>query len=651
MAPEQRRTPRRSGRTYDTPDRVSQAAESMAADRLNRGYIPNSSYPGPTPPQTPPPQAYYPPQGGPAYPGGNGYPGPAASYGAGPADPRLAQEYAARQYMAQQAAVQQAAAQQEMARQERYRREQTAERKRVSEATSTTGAFRGYTSGNRPVTAVPDEPVSPVPVRKQRSWIMLLAAVLGVAAIAVGAVMAVQKVQADHRYNEMKEAVEAYDNLFCEGVYVDGIHLGGMTPEQAQNSVESRIQQRNSAWKVQLTYQGEIRAEIDARRLGMSVDTSHVLNQAWSQGHTGTLEQRYAAMAALQATPYHGYTAAPSGDTTVIDSILETLKTSIDRPARDAVLERFDTSLAYPFVITEEETGLRLDTETVRKELYQMASTMTGGSVELQPEVLQPAVRREDLQKQFMLRSSIYTPISTASTEERNMNIQRSFDFINGYVLEPGREFSFNKVVGERTEQNGFYPAIEYAYGEHVMGVGGGVCQASTTLYQAAICAGLQVLKRSPHSDAVSYTEYGKDATVYWGSRRNIDLVFKNTSEGRIYIVAGVQKDPSNRKRQIAKVSMYGLDMGDVRYEIEAVVTEELPPPEEPQYIKDKNAEYVTYTDQQKSVSKAQVGYVVESYRVQYTGNVLSDRTFLAKDTYDPKPEKIYVGVTKRPEK
>jgi vancomycin resistance protein YoaR len=273
---------------------------------------------------------------------------------------------------------------------------------------------------------------------------------------------------------------------------------------------------------------------------------------------------------------------------------------------------------------------------------------MSSGTLELQPETVEPEVHILDLQKHYMLRSSVYTPISTSSEENRNNNIRRAFEFINGYVLQPGDQFSFNSVVGQRTEENGFFPAIEYAYGEHVMGIGGGVCQASTTLYQAAVCAGLQIVKRQPHSDAVSYTEYGKDATVYWVGKRKIDLVFRNSSEDPIYMVASVLQDPSNKRRLIAKVMMYGADMGDVRYEIETKTVQEIDPPENPVYVKDKEGTYVTYTDQQKSVSKAKPGYVVESYRVKYAGNTETERTILYTDTYDPKPERIYVGVNRR---
>ena len=115
-------------------------------------------------------------------------------------------------------------------------------------------------------------------------------------------------------------------------------------------------------------------------------------------------------------------------------------------------------------------------------------------------------------------------------------------------------------------------------------------------------------------------------------------------------MVAAVQKDPSNRRRLIAKVMIYGDDMGDVRYEMDCKTVQELDPPEKPKYIKDKEGTYVKYTDQEKSVSKAKPGYVVESYRVKYEGNVETERVLLYVDTYEPKAERIYVGVTRRGE-
>ena len=481
--------------------------------------------------------------------------------------------------------------------------------------------------------------------KKKHTGIIIFSIVFLVAALCTGGYFLVSNMMHNQ---EITAKVQPYDNLFCPGVYVDGIHLGGMTPEQALNSVQSQIQQRHDAWKVQLNYNGEPIAEINADMLSFSVDPRSILNEAWQQGHTGDQEQRYEAMLQLEQEPYIAYTAQPSGNTQVIDEKLAQIKAAIDMPATDAELKAFDPSLPYPFDISDEAYGYSLDTEPVKEQLYRMVSTLESGTVNLVPERIEPSVHKADLMKKYMLRSYASTPIDRHSTDDRNNNIRRAFELINGYMLEPGKTFSFNGVVGERTAENGFFPAIEYVYGEHVEGYGGGVCQASTTLYQAAVCAGLQIIKREPHSDKVSYTDLGKDATVYWYGKRRIDLTFRNNTDSTIYIVAAVKQDSSNKKRLNATVAIYGLDMGDVRYEIESEITETLPAPFKPEYKKDTNGTYVTYKDQQKSVSSAKEGYVVNCYLVEYTSGEMTNRKLLHTDRYEAKAEVIYVGVKDR---
>lgn len=500
-----------------------------------------------------------------------------------------------------------------------------------------TGSQRGFT----PAGAI----TIPSKTKKKRTGLISFAVILLLAALGTGGYLIGSRYV---KAREISEKVEPYDGLFCPGVYVDGIHLGGMTPEQALNSVQSQIRQRHDAWKVQLNYNGATVAEIDADMLDLSVDPRSVLNDAWQQGHTGDQEQRFQAMLQLEQEPYQAYTAQPNGNTKVIDEKLAQIKEAIDTPAVNAEFKAFDPSLPYPFDISDETYGYSLDTEPLKQKLYQMVSTMESGALELNPNRLEPAVRKADLMKNYMLRSYASTPIDRHSTDDRNNNIRHAFEFINGYRLEPGKTFSFNGVVGERTPENGFFPAIEYVYGEHVEGYGGGVCQASTTLYQAAVCAGLQILKREPHSDKVSYTDLGKDATVYWFGKRRIDLTFRNNTDSTIYIVAAVKQDSSNKKRLNATVAIYGQDMGDIRYEIESEITETLPAPFNPVYKKDTNGTYVTYKDQQKSVSAAKEGYVVKSYLVEYTSGEQTDRKLLYTDRYEAKAEVIYVGVKDR---
>ena len=99
---------------------------------------------------------------------------------------------------------------------------------------------------------------------------------------------------------------------------------------------------------------------------------------------------------------------------------------------------------------------------------------------------------------------------------------------------------------------------------------------------------------------------------------------------------------------QVGQKVVYGIHGVCCIQEIETKTVQEIDPPENPVYVKDKEGTYVTYTDQQKSVSKPKPGYVVESYRVKYAGNTETERTILYTDTYDPKPERIYVGVNRR---
>ncbi len=477
--------------------------------------------------------------------------------------------------------------------------------------------------------------------RKKHPVLLAITLILMAGAIGTGAYFSITN---QIRMKKITDKVEAYNNLFCPGVYVDGINLGGMTPEQATNSVNSQIQQRHDAWKVQLTYNGQDVLEINADMMGFSVDTNSVLARAWQQGKEGDVEQRYVAMLQLEQTPYMDYTAKPDGNTHIIDEKLLQIKEVIDKPAVNAEMTAFDPSQDYPFVITEEEYGRNLDIEPIRQKLYQMVSTMESGTVELIPDITTPTVFRSDLIMNYKVRGYATTEISRHSEENRNNNIRLAFDYINSYgsVIQPNATFSFNKVVGKRTPERGFYPATEYVYGEHEEGYGGGVCQASTTLYQAAVRAGMQILERRPHSDSVSYTEYGKDATVYWSEFRGgkkIDFSFRNTSDAPIYIVAKVVTIPATRKEKkklLAEVTIYGKDMGSTTYDIDTV-EEVIPCTLNPVAVGDRDL-----------VSKAKDGCYVDSYLVEYTNGVETSRKKMYRDKYEPRAERYYDPSAKR---
>ena len=145
-----------------------------------------------------------------------------------------------------------------------------------------------------------------------------------------------------------------------------------------------------------------------------------------------------------------------------------------------------------------------------------------------------PEITSSMLRENTYKRSEFTTEIFSSSANRKN-NIRRAIKSINGVKLGKKEKFSFNKCVGKRTEQNGYTKAKIIVDGEFVEGVGGGVCQVSSTLYNAVLLAGLDVLQAQKHSQRVSYVKAGFDAMVNYGSS---DLVFENNTDGDIYIIA-----------------------------------------------------------------------------------------------------------------
>lgn len=502
----------------------------------------------------------------------------------------------------------------------------------------------------------------PEPKKKSRLGIILGAVVGGVILTVLLCVFFFKvlpeqrQARAEEEYRVYVESqVTPYNDRYCPGVSVDGIDLGGKTQAEARELV-TEAAMINNTWRVQLIWQGEVYTTLTEADLGITVDVETALAEAWRQGHEGDTEARWQAMQALltEEGAYSGSSVTDSGDRSAFEEGLKQLSDSLYVAPTDAKFLGFDPYRTDPMIFQAEVPGRHLDVDGIREEALRMAHEGRSGSIELQATELMPAVTAASLRaERYSLRGSASTPISpTHSTEERNNNIRRAFDLITGTVIQPGQSFDFNKIVGKRTQENGFFPADEYVYGEHQEGTGGGVCQACTTIYQAAVRANMRIDKRTPHSLAVNYTPYGKDATVYWWEGKGgqkIDFIFTNTSEYPVYIKAAVQSAEKNKKNLVCNVWIYGAGLGEgVSYDIE---TEEIviPAPEEPKLVRDRNAEYVTYEDEQYQYRKPENGTEVRRWLVKYVNKKEVERTQLETDMYPAKEEIIYVGTKKRP--
>ena len=200
---------------------------------------------------------------------------------------------------------------------------------------------------------------------------------------------------------------------------------------------------------------------------------------------------------------------------------------------QDADVESFDPDTGK-FTFTSEVTGYELDSDDLYAQITQaVANGNVNANIEAKIIEVAPEHTVEYMKEHFGRIS--YAQTKTTSNSNRNRNIQLATAEFNGMRVEPGETVSFNKTTGERTEAKGYRPAGAYSGGVLVQEPGGGVCQVSTTLYNAAVKADLEIIERSPHTRVSDYVPIGLDAAVNWSSQ---DFKFKNTSDYPIFIVA-----------------------------------------------------------------------------------------------------------------
>jgi vancomycin resistance protein YoaR len=238
-----------------------------------------------------------------------------------------------------------------------------------------------------------------------------------------------------------------------------------------------------------LTYRSHLFYTLHYSDFGVATDVGSVyalLEPLYMKGKVGTLEERKAVMDDVAQNPVHAFTTESEMTHERLDSILSQIQAELTTEPQDAYLAYFDPDKADPFVIQPEQYGTTLDIAPFREEILQRAAEGKGGNLEFTTTPVAPKVTTQDVRNQVSLRSKATTPISSASTEDRNSNIRNAFSFLNGKTVAPGERLSFNKVTKDRTLKNGYKYAIEYVLGMEEMGIGGGVCQASTTMYLAA---------------------------------------------------------------------------------------------------------------------------------------------------------------------
>lgn len=372
-----------------------------------------------------------------------------------------------------------------------------------------------------------------------RKWKYLLPVV---AIAAVLTAVATTSVQAD----------KAEDNTIAERVYIGEVAVGGMTEEEAKEAVEEYVAELSD--EVVTLKAGEYTVDTTVDALGMTwAEEDERVTEAVNLGKTGNLIDRYKIKKDLE----HEDMVLPlvlTVDETKANQIIQDNKDALNNEAVDYGLKRENGS----FVVNGGTAGVVInEAECVNAMNTYFATGWTGEAiVELPCQTEEPQGSPEELAKVQDVLGKFSTNYSS-SAWGRKANIKNATGFINGTVVYPGEEFSVYEYIHPMTKENGYELAGAYENGQTIDSYGGGVCQVSTTLYNAVIRAELEIVERYPHSMIVTYVDPSEDAAIA-GTYK--DMVFKNTLDSPIYIegvadgstltfiVYGEETRPSNRE-------------------------------------------------------------------------------------------------------
>ena len=423
------------------------------------------------------------------------------------------------------------------------------------------------------------------------------------------------------------KAETAENHKIADGVYIGNVYVGGMTEEEAVDAISAYAQSVDDA-VLTLNANGKS-VEVSAQELGITFQNTNAVQEALAVGRNGNLIKRYKDKKDLE----HGSKVfeLPLGlNETAAREVLTAKAEKLNNEAVDNGLIRENGQ----FQFIEGSSGVEVNVE---KSLMTIEDYLknnwdgTDASIDLVAEVVEPEGTKEELAKVKDLLGSYTTNYSTSSAG-RCANISVAAGKINGTVLYPGEEFSVGQTIGPLTAAGGYELAGAYENGQTVQSYGGGVCQVSTTLYNAVLKAELEVTQRSNHSMIVTYVDPSADAAIAESSGK--DFVFVNNTDYPIYI------DGHTADKKIT-FTIYGVETREknraVSYESEVI---EKKVPEADQIIADASQPIGVI-----SVSSAHIGYKARLWKIVKENGVEVSREQVNSSNYKMSPRTATVGI------
>lgn len=416
------------------------------------------------------------------------------------------------------------------------------------------------------------------------------------------------------------------------GVYIEGIDVGGMTVEDARSAVEDYIDGLENT-VLNISFNGEV-SSISMKELGFAWENTDVVAQAALLGNTGNILERYKSASSVE------------NETAVFDLTYawqeSKLRSFLQNEAEERKTEPVEATLTREdgeFVTTESVTGVTVDvTATLKKVKEALAESWSGEDIAIEAavEVIEPELTTEMVEAVQDILGEYKTNFNPGEVD-RTANLRVGVSYLDGVLLMPGESYSFFDYLYPITSAKGYRKATTYQGGRYVDALGGGICQISTTCYNAVLLAELEVVERSPHTMTVSYVKPGLDSGQAWSSGRN--LVFANNTEYPVYIEAYASS------RGVLYVGLWGKETRPANRKVEyySKYTEEWLYGGQESITYDPNLPYGYYERTQNEYPKVSA---MAYKRVIVDGKVVSDEPLYSEyDHYRATPPYAIVGT------
>ncbi|TGE34630.1 VanW family protein [Desulfosporosinus sp. Sb-LF] len=395
----------------------------------------------------------------------------------------------------------------------------------------------------------------------------------------------------------------ASGGVLPEGTKVDDLDLSGMVVPEASLKLEEWAKDKLEETRVLLYNNTEI--PITLKDLGIDVD------------HQKTMEE-------VENTPGQTLPSVLKADSLKANQTLQEKLVKIARPAKDASYKIENDK----FVINPAESGRTVVIDRLIRDIQKISLSDVPKRLDI-PVVEVPASVTTESINTLAFDTVIGESTTKFSVSEgnRSANLTAAAKALDRKVIRPGETFSFNDTVGPREPETGYKEAYVIINGEYVKGTGGGVCQVSSTLYNAVLLSNLKIVERMPHAVAVSYVLPGQDATVNYP---NIDFKFNNDTSNLLYL-------RSNVKSGVLTLQIWGKKLGkSVRIErqVEKIMN----------YKTEKRTDRKLPAGRIVQEQKGSKGVVVNTWRVIRDGNGNETKQFLGRDLYAPANRILRVG-------